>query len=176
MKSFKTRFNRPAQEKRFRKFIEGVKRQDRWKDDAAELAIKNIQIETRKQKFIKDGSSQPAIGEPWKERKRELAKYNTKGKSYSPNKSNLTFTGQLLESLQRAKHKTKVIIEPTGTREPYRDKNGVIKSKKLTNKKLAGYLKEQGRYFLGYNDKLKKAVKKKLLEHIRRNLKDFNNR
>ena len=43
MKKFKMRFNRPAQEKRFKKFIEGVKRQDRWKDDAAELAIKNIQ-------------------------------------------------------------------------------------------------------------------------------------
>lgn len=177
MKKFNVKFNRPKQEKRFKKFLNDVRKQDRWKNDAAEIAIADIVQTTRKQKFIKDGSKQPALSDSWLDVRDEWAGANGQGTSYGDEKSNLTLTGQLLESLKRKKHKTKVIIEPTGKRMPYVNPNTGKKVKKTpTNKKLAQYLKEQGRFFMGYNDKMKKAIKKSLTDHIRRNLKDFNNR
>lgn len=176
MKNFKVRFNRRKQEKRFKAFIEKVKKQPEWKDEAADLAIKNIQIETRKQKYIKDGSRQPALSQDWIERKQELAKSNPKGTSYGASKSNLTLTGQLLESLKRTDNKKRVEIEPTGKRKPYTYPSGKRAKAKHTptNKELTEYLKKQGRRFIGFNDKLKKAVTKVFKDHVRRNLKNFN--
>lgn len=176
MKSFRIRFSRNKQEKRFKSFIDKVQKQDAWKNEAADLAIKNIKLETRKGKYIKDGSAQKPLSSAWIDKKRELAKNNAKGVSFSAAKSNLTVTGQLLESLKRTDDRKRVILTPTGKRRGYINKNNrrAKASSTPTNKELAGYLKDQGRSFLGYSDKLKKAVTKVFKEAVRRNLKDLN--
>lgn len=176
MKKFGFRFNDKKQKKRVMDLIEKVRKDDRWKDDAAKIAIRNIQIETRLGKNVKDDSKQPPLAQSTIEQRKTLSQSNSKGTSYGDAKSNLTLTGQLLESLKRTDHKTKVIIEPTESRKPYKYPSGKSAKRKHTpdNKQLAQYLKEQGRTFLGYNEKMKKAIKKKLVEHVRRHLKDLN--
>lgn len=67
----------------------------------------------------------------------------------TPNKLNLTFTGQLLESIKVIKAEDgQIIIGPTGTRKP--DNGGKKKKKKKTktNEEIAQYNADAGRIFL----------------------------
>lgn len=70
-------------------------------------------------------------------------KYRTKfpdlSDTTSPTKSNITLTGQLLDSVQIVTQRTgQIIISPVGVR----------RDGKLDNKVLAGYLAEKGRPFM----------------------------
>lgn len=62
-------------------------------------------------------------------------------KTTSPAKSNITFTGQLLESLKARVLAGKITIGPTGTR-----KDG------KTNQEIVAFLNDQGRIFLNLSD------------------------
>lgn len=67
------------------------------------------------------------------------ARYSGLSGTTSPNKSNITLTGQLLDSIDVIRKKDgEIVIGPTGTRS----------GSSLTNKKLAGYLADQGRPFM----------------------------
>lgn len=65
----------------------------------------------------------------------------------SPNKSNLTFTGQLLDSLTFKAGRGKLRVEPSGRR-----RGG------LTNLKLAEHVTDQGRPFLNLSDNELKQI------------------
>jgi hypothetical protein len=156
--------------KRFKQKFEKFLESDAWKDEAAALAIKKIKGETRLRRFIEDGSNQPPLSPSWIERRGELAKVNPTGVSYGTAKSNLTLTGQLLESLKRIPSRFSVIIQAMGDRQPYRNKDGSTAKSTPSNSQLAKYLAERGRFFIGFDQKLKDQIKKKIKEHIRRNL------
>lgn len=158
--------NAKSFKKKFEKFLES----DQWKDDAAELAINKIKGETRLQRFIETGNKQPALSAEWVKRKKELAQNNPKGLSYGHSKTNLTVTGQLLESLKRVQSRYSVIIRAIGDRTPYKNKDGSTAKSTPSNSQLAKYLAEKGRLFIGYNEKLKIQIVKKIKEHIRRSL------
>lgn len=153
---------------RFKQRLEELKRDQAWKVAAAQLAINKIQGETRMGNFIGDGSDQPALKPETIKSKEEFAKYNATGTSFNPKKSNITRSGQLLASLSRIEDATRVVIEPTGSRNPYKNKDGSFSSNTPTNSQLTSYLKAQGRKYLGYDEKLLKQIKKMLKEHIRR--------
>lgn len=169
MKKFNVKYDPYKHSKQFKKKFEKFLESDKWKDEAAELAITKIKGETRLQRFIGTGNKQPSLSPQWIKRKKELAKTNTRGTSYGPSKSNLTLTGQLLNSLKRVKSRYSVIIRAIGDRQPYRTKNG-RSGQAPTNSQLAKWLAEKGRLFIGYNDKLKVQIVKKVKEHIRRSL------
>lgn len=173
MKSFKLKFDTKKASKQLKKKIDKVIESDRWKDEAARLAIKNIQGQTRLQKNISTGESQKKISKKWEKRKKQLAKNNPKGASFGPSKSNLTVTGQLLESLKRIDDKKTVIIEPTESRTPYKNKDGSFQKNPPTNKKLAEYLAEKDFIFIGHNEKLRKILKKKVKEEFFRKFREL---
>lgn len=87
------------------------------------------------------------------------------GTFFHPSMSNLTASGQMLESLQSKVLKTgEVIVEPTGIRDDY----GGVDSEIKTNKDLANDLASRGRTFLGLDEKGIKRIKKMILDEVRR--------
>lgn len=91
----------------------------------------------------------------------------------SPAKSNLTATGQLLNSLTVIKLKLKNAVGfrisvPDKTRG--RDFRG-RSSRGLTNRTLAGYVKEQGRNFFGFTKSQRNLIVKEIRNFILKGLK-----
>ena len=86
-----------------------------------------------------------------------------KGELFGESKSNLTLSGQMLDSMRgRANVKQQIaFIELIGTRD-----DG------LKNSTLAGYVEEQGRAFLGLDDKGKERIRQIALRYIRRSLNE----
>lgn len=85
-----------------------------------------------------------------------------------PRKSNVTATGQMIESLKVVNPtKESVDILPTGTRS--RTVFDGPKGKILTNKKVAEYVAAGGRHFLGVSERAEKKIKlfyKRLIKAI----------
>lgn len=114
--------------------------------------------------FTRSGRSLPLDGDrfkPLSERYREFrSKYRgPKGKLFKPNKSNLTFTGQMLESLRgrsNLRNQT-VTIFATGTRDDGQ-----------TNKEVAEHVADQGRPFLGLDLKGIKRIENIIRRDVRR--------
>ena len=137
-------------------------------------------------KEIKSGKS-PATGKNFRklkttpkgrstvDQRARRAKYNTTDPSFSPNKSALTFSGQLVDSI-KAKVKVdaellSITIEPTGKRTPYKNKDGTNtkKSAKIGNKRLAKIHADGGgklpkRDLLGFTKKKEKEIVKIIKE------------
>jgi hypothetical protein len=87
------------------------------------------------------------------------------GTFFQPSKSNLTATGQMLESLDgRVTKKGEVVVEPTGTRDASLQFDSGFK----TNKALAKDLADRGRVFIGMDVKGIKRIKKLILDEVRR--------
>lgn len=86
---------------------------------------------------------------------------------FSPEKSNLTFTGQMLKAVRAVVKavgkKVEITIDVADTRR-------VGKYEKLTNKKVAEYVADNGRPFLGLDDKGVDRVRRLLLTNIRKSL------
>src|SRR5690606_18358399 len=79
-------------------------------------------------------------------------------------KSNLTQTGQLLDSLKADIKKNKITIEPTGNRDP-----GLSgRDEFSTNKELARDLAGRGFLFLGLDGTGVKRIKQMIIDEIRR--------
>lgn len=97
-----------------------------------------------------------------------LAKHNQTSDVFSPGRSNLSLTGQLLESLRVkiSRPKSQIFVQPSGTRRPYKGKNGPIKQSITSNKKLAEILGKD-RPFL----RVSSLVRKQIENHIRRFLR-----
>lgn len=98
-------------------------------------------------------------------------------KFFSPNRSNLTLTGQYLESIKVTDinpGRKEITIEPTGERKKGGPQWIESKKKPPSNKKLAGYLAKMGRSIFGLDETGKKVllnkVKRKVRESIRKNL------
>ena len=131
-------------------------------------------------KEIKSGKS-PATGKNFRklkttpkgkstvDQRRRKSKYNKTDPSFSPGKSALTFSGQLVDSI-KAKVKVgvksmRITIEPTGKRTPYKNKDGsnTKGSAKKGNKKLAEIHAKGGgklpkRDLLGFTKKKEKEI------------------
>jgi hypothetical protein len=93
-----------------------------------------------------------------KARKRSKKLNKTKTK---PNKSNLTFTGQLLDAIKGRSRGKKIVLEFKENRD-----DG------LKNSDIAGYVKDQGRDFFELTDKeikgLRNSIKKDLIKKLRK--------
>lgn len=121
------------------------------------------------------GGEFPALSKEWIERREKLAAVNSTHKDFSPSRSNLTFTGQLMDSLKTilklTSNSAKIIMEYTGTHKGYIGLKGK-RGKAISNKRLAGYLQESGRNTGDYElskdqantlaDKIAKLINKKL--------------
>lgn len=120
-------------------------------------------IDTRRRKAAKEES----------ERRGEKVKPNLTSLT-TPGKSNLTATGQLLNSLTVIKLKIKdgwgfQIRVPESIRG--RDFLGRANKRGLTNRKLAEYVAEKGRAFMGFTKSQQNIIAKEIREFILKGLK-----
>lgn len=112
------------------------------------------------------------LKESWIRRKTKLAQYNNADPEYQEGRSNLTFTGQLLNSFKWAvtgPGKLKLFFD--GIHKPYKDKDGKAVGKPITNEELAGYVAKQGRPFVGVRPVIERRIGRIVRSYVRRALK-----
>lgn len=109
----------------------------------------------------KTGRNYKRLTENWIERKSRLAGKNVTHRSYRKNKSNLTFTGQLIDSIRFFFNKTKfrVEIEVIGKHKPYIGVNGKNLGRSRTNADIAEALEDQGRPLVSLSKKLLRDIR-----------------
>lgn len=155
----------------------------------------DIKFQTRRRVSIPLGSNFPALkDEKWK---RLRDRVQGKHESYGKNRSNLTVTGQLLDSLKwltSGPGKLKIYFE--GTHKPYiiqklqswkrraysrkdgtrvsattikSNNSGNLKTgREIKNQDLASFVASQGRPFVGVRDKIKERINRIVIAYIRR--------
>lgn len=115
------------------------------------------------------------LSEEWVKRRSRLAKLNPTHPKYGRNKNNLTFTGQLLDSIKGKLivSKSQIIVEPTGSHKGYKTPTGRT-TKRISNKELAKFVQELRDFLFltpdeidQINKLLKKELRKKLSEEFK---------
>jgi hypothetical protein len=141
-------------------------------DEALLVEIGNKTAELTKQfnyagKDIPGNKSKKSISNEWAERKDKLKATNKASKFYRSGASNLTFTGQLIESIKFTKinkSQSSVTIEASGERTPYKNLSGKITDKARkntpTNEELSEYVKDGGRPLFGVNKQMNNVLSK----------------
>jgi len=103
----------------------------------------------------------------------KMARYNKTHKKYSRNRSNLTFSGQLIDSIKAFIKISKSAIElvPTGKRKPYTLKSGKPSKTKATNAEVVLAQAYMNRHLMIPTAKQRKNIIKIFREGVRRVLK-----
>lgn len=148
---------------------------------AAEVGERLIKGKTRSGNQLVDGNSirkQPALSPAWVETRSKLASTNETHAAFSPRRSNLTFTGQLIDALTSKRMTSGRIgiqfFVNASQRAAYNrpDGRGRMSSAGLpNNQQLAGYLADQGREFVGLDQKSRTQINNELTRILRRRLK-----
>ncbi len=148
--------------------------------DYAQLIIEDIQGQTRSGKDIVNDRKQPPLKPSTIAARTNAEKYTDTSELYSRKRSNLTFTGQLLDSLlfkirKKSGSSFEVEISPNNeVRKNYYSPNPRKKERKnisLTNRKLFKYLQDMGREFLGIREKMIERIRTLAAQDLRRNIR-----
>lgn len=142
-------------------------------DDIGDYTTKNLVGYARLGK-TSDGSSFSPLSKSWIKRKASLADVNNTDEFYKKNKSNLTFTGQLLRSISyRIYQGTLTLgIYFKGNRNPYK---GLVKSEldgPATNTELAEQI-EKTRPFMFISEKMNKVLVNRVIRSLKRSLNNY---
>ena len=139
------------------------------KDAGQKLAPEMEKIEATYKKGIRDGVN-PKTGRAYRrlesdtiKRRRRLATVNQTHPAYSPNKSNVTFSGKLVDSIRfrlSLRPLLQIIIDVTGNHPRYRGITGGKIGKLTSNAQIAEGQAENGRPIL--------SPSKKLIDNIRK--------
>lgn len=110
-----------------------------------------------------DGTPLPELSPAWEKRKQALTATNNPAKYYRYGLSNLTFTGQLLDSMtvtkvNQSNASVEISIPDTERKKPYKNLNNKPVKKTPTNKKIYEYLVELGWNFFGINKQMTNVI------------------
>lgn len=148
------------------KFTE-LKNEERTLVEVAEFTKTRIQQQTRLGKSLPNDSRLKDLSPKYKIARKNTKK-NTDPEFFRSDKSNLTFSGQMLRSL-----KTRIVKRPSSISQPsaievFPDGG---RDDGLTNQEVAAFVKEGGRPFLGLNEKAVKQIRNIVLKNLRRVLR-----
>ena len=148
-----------------------------YEDEAnlKEIATKLLQINKR---TIRKGID-PLTGEKFPkntkqtiERRKQMAQINFTDPSYGPNKSNLTFTGQLVEAMKASVAKKQITIEVEDSkREPLVGAKGKLLKTRATNLDVQKGMRDIGRNMLGMTEEMTIALENFLIRKIKQKLR-----
>lgn len=155
-----------------KKLFEKVISNRKMLNEIAETIIDDVKFQTRKGKSIpNDGSFKP-LTQDWKDMRKRISRKTETHASFSPSKSNLTITGQLLNAFV---HKIigagKINFFFEGTHKPYKAEGSegsiLTIGKKIENEKLAKYVAEE-RPFIGVRTQIERTLKNIIVSYIRK--------
>jgi len=152
--------------KLIRELFAGSAERKEMLDEILDFVVRRVRAETRKGKDLsRDGETQPPLSTKYiaaRERMTANGSVKVDKTFFSPKRSNLTLTGQMLDSLSglvKSKARSvEVFVE--GRRD-----DG------LTNQAVAKDLKSMGRTFLGLDEKGRGRIRKIVLDEIRRQIR-----
>jgi len=142
--------------------------------DIGGFSAQRIQTETRKGKSLVTGKRLKKIKPITKTLRDILSRYNRVARAFVANKSQLTFSGQLLDSIKFTADATKnqADIFPSGSRRKLQKPLKGLKGKEITNNvDLFKDLRARGFEFLGLDKRAIAQIKKIILRDIRRKLR-----
>lgn len=114
-----------------------------------------------------EGAKQRPLEKSSIKTRRYMEKYNKTDPTYSPKRSNVTFTGQILNSIKVFISSGKIELRPDGNRQPYSTANGPVE-KTPDNYTLAKYLEEKDRTFMAIDAKGQEILRQFTIRQIRR--------
>lgn len=146
------------------------------KQEIGEFAVERLKYQARTGAPFNVDKSLPLLKESTIRNRMYLAKYNTTQATFEDGLSNLTITGQLLDSLTWEDiGDTLLSLKFVGVHPAYNGRNGPIKSKLVDNAKLVEYLAAKGfKVFdssLATNKQFISRIKTICLRYIRRGLR-----
>ena len=143
-------------------------------NEVAVLVQRNI-IGSARQGKTQDGVALKPLSKSWVERRKKLSEVNSTGTFYKPSKSNLSFTGQLLDSFTYEISRVNATIRLffKGSRKPYKGIKKAALEGPATNRELAEQI-EQDRPFVFIGEKLNKIIVNKVKRSLRKQLSNFN--
>ncbi len=173
------------------KFKEVIKSKSLLTDLGNEI-VKDVRFQARRGNTTNETGNQgkmDPLKQSWRDKRKEFAKRGQQThQAYSANRSNLTFSGQLLDALSITKiENASVTVGFTGTHRPYEvpyketfRRNGVTVNanragttklgKPLSNAELASYVQNK-RPFMNLRKEFVERLKTLVIRFIRRNLK-----
>lgn len=148
------------------------------KDNQLLLDIGNKTVELTKA-FNRSGKSpngkrHPDNSDAWDNRREQLKAVNKTSEFYKAYYSNVTFTGQLIDSIKLIKinrNESTVEIDATGNRKPYKNLDGSNVKGTPTNKKLVEYLADIGRNIFGINKQIENVINKIVRSYMVKEMK-----
>jgi hypothetical protein len=178
--AFKVKFDPNSINSAEKKIKDGFKKVIESKqmlNEVGTLIVKDIQFQTRRGYSIPQDRKFKPLTQKWINKRSRIAQADSVHETFKSNRSNLTLTGQLLDSLKhRILGAGKLLLEFTGVHRPYkiRTRKGIGKiGKQIPNEELAKYV-SQVRPFVGVRDKIKIRIKNVVVAYIRRSAKVLN--
>ena len=178
--SFKFKINEKSIqdcERNVREAFNKVMRNQQMLEGIAETVVKDIQFQTRRGQSIPAESKFSPLTRKWINMRKKIEAAEGAGQAFSPERSNLTMSGQLLESIKGIiKGPGKILFTATGERDPYfyKTNSGISQRKKKnepTNEELAEFVRLQGRPFMGVRPEIVTRIKRDVMAFIRRSSK-----
>lgn len=138
------KFNKQRLEADVIKRIESVTDSKELKQEIGLFATDRIRFQARVKKPLNDSGSFPSLKKVTVEQREYLEKFNTTDRTYQSGRSNLTFTGQLLNSVAFKTIRDGIELFFKGSRRPYKTGPGSRAKKTPTNEELAEFLSKLG--------------------------------
>jgi hypothetical protein len=160
-------------QKDFQDFLNQAKKSPTILNDVGEQTVRYIRGSVRARREDYKVENLKAKSQALRE---SLAKYNVTDPTMSPRRSNLTFTGELLDNMKfrtNAKAGT-VTIFFNGIHKRLLGKNGKPFGELKTNAQIAAKLNADPKFrFLFLSDKLKTTLKNRIVAGLRRQLSNY---
>lgn len=154
-----------------KKAFEKVIRNQTMLREMGNVVVQDVKFQTKRGNSIPLNGKLKPLSESWKQQRAKVAQDNPTSEVYSKNRSNLSLTGQLLESINfTIQSAGRILFGFKGQHQgyAYKKKDGTTsRGKNIANETLAKYVSED-RPFLGIRDKIKDRLKNILLGYIRR--------
>lgn len=137
--------------------------------DLGDTIVKDIKGVNRTGISPKTGTKHPELTSVTKEIRGVLSQTNSTDPSYKRDKSNITFSGQLLNSIQSTSNGPgEIEIKATGTHKPPVDNRGKATGDVVSNESIISDLSSRGFYVMGVRQTLVPRLRKMVISYIRR--------
>lgn len=153
------------------KLFDEIRKDPQTLVEISEITIDQIVGFTQSGKSVSTNSNFPHLAESTIENRKRVAKLNQPDPLYSPNKSNLTLTGQLMKSIKATIFPSKGTVEvsPKGSHPGYKTSTGRTKSE--DNADIFGWLEKKGFRVFGFSQQFKDRLTSRVNVLIKRTIR-----